>query len=79
MKILHSGEPPGSTHLHKVSVAAGEPRRADVYDRSGELVYEMEWPADVRLMLGQMDSETAFGVSRDSLGVERVVGLRFHR
>lgn len=39
----------------------------------------MEWPAGVRLSLGQMDSETAFGVSRDSLGVERIVGLRFRR
>jgi len=63
----------------EVNVAAGEPRRADVYDRSGELVQEVEWPADVNLMLGQMDSETAFGVSRDSLGVERIVRLRFRR
>ena len=63
----------------EVSVAAGEPRRADVYDRSGELVHEVEWPAHVSLTLGQMDSETAFGVSRDSLGVERIVGLRFRR
>ncbi len=63
----------------EVSVAAGEPRRADVYDRFGELVHVVEWPADVRLFLGQMDSETAFGVSRDSLDVERIVGLRFRR
>ncbi len=63
----------------ELSVAAGAPRRADVYDRASKLVYEMEWPADVRLTLGQMDSETAFGFSRDSLGVERIVGLRFRR
>ena len=63
----------------EVSVAAGEHRRADVYNRSGELVHEVEWPAHVNLILGQMDSETALGISRDSIGVERIVGLRFRR
>ena len=63
----------------EVSVAAGEHRRADVYNRAGELVHEVEWPADVNLILGQMDSATALGISRDSLGVERIVGLRFRR
>jgi hypothetical protein len=63
----------------ELSVAAGDPRRAYVYARSGELVAEVEWPREVDLLLGHLERSAALGVSRDSLGVERVARMRFDR
>jgi hypothetical protein len=61
----------------ELSTAAGSPRRAHVYDRSGELVALVEWPREVDLMLGHLERSGALGIQRDSLGVERVAQLRF--
>jgi hypothetical protein len=58
----------------------GAPHRARVYDRRGTLVAEYEWPGTVALTVTDwIGTDRALGVSRDSLGVERVVALRFSR
>ncbi|HEX7050225.1 MAG TPA: 6-bladed beta-propeller [Longimicrobiales bacterium] len=59
------------------SVADGEPRRADVYGRTGAQVATVEWPADVDLRSGYIGDGVMLGVARDTLGVQRVVRLRW--
>jgi hypothetical protein len=58
--------------------AAGRPREADVYDRNGRHVAIAEW-SGFRLLdyWGSIVGRTAIAVTRDSLGEERVVRLRF--
>jgi hypothetical protein len=63
----------------ELSVAAGDPRQAHVYERSGNLVAEVAWPGEVDRLLVYLELSAAFGVGRDSLGVERVARLRFDR
>jgi hypothetical protein len=56
----------------------GERRAADVYDDAGELVARFEWPAGVRVgIFGWAGSASLIGVTRDSLGVERIARVRF--
>jgi hypothetical protein len=56
----------------------GDPRRANVYDQSGDLVGQYEWPREVSLHVpAWIGTDRALGISRDTLGVERVVALRF--
>jgi hypothetical protein len=60
------------------SATRGAPRKADVWDRNGGLVFTAEWPADVDLSFNALiDDSVALAVSRDSLDVERVVRLRW--
>jgi hypothetical protein len=60
----------------QLSAPDGAMNRADIYERDGKWSGTVEWPSDVELRNGYVDSGTALGVSRDSLGVERVVRLR---
>jgi hypothetical protein len=55
----------------------GTPRRARVYGPNGRAVGEAIWPREVDLLYGHIGAELAVGIARDSLGVHRVVGLRF--
>jgi hypothetical protein len=59
------------------SVAEGEPREADVFDRSGRWVSTMVWPADVRLNLWTVQGHSALGVAVDGFGAQRIVRLHF--
>jgi hypothetical protein len=59
------------------SVSQGQPREADVYDRSGRWVAMMEWPANVSLDLWAVRGTTGLGVASDSLGTQQIVRLRF--
>lgn len=53
-------------------------RRADVYSPDGTLVERRAWPAHVSLnAFSWIEDDVALGSSRDSLGVGRVVRLRF--
>src|ERR1043166_4483647 len=61
------------------SVAAGQPRVADVYDRSGKWVSTMEWPNGVDLTLWAISGTTAIGIATDSNDVPTVVRLRFRK
>jgi hypothetical protein len=59
------------------SVADGQPREADLYDRRGTLVAVMTWPSHIRLGHRTVRGHTAVGVAVDSLGTNTVVRLRF--
>ncbi len=61
----------------ELSVAAGAPRRAHVYERSGARAMTIEWPAEISLDPGQVGDRAAVGVARDDLGIERVVRLEW--
>lgn len=61
----------------QMSVADGERRRADIYDRGGRRVAMAEWPADIDLRNGYLDDRLALGVREDSAGVPQVVRLTF--
>ena len=60
-----------------LTAAQGEENRADVHDRSGEWSFTVTWPVDVDLQMGYLGDRVALGTARDSLGVQRVVRLRF--
>jgi hypothetical protein len=60
------------------SVSDRAPRLADVYDRSGDRVGLMRWPATLSLSLLAVHGEGGFGVVRDSAGRERVARISFH-
>jgi hypothetical protein len=59
----------------QLSAADGAVNRAHVYERDGSWIETVEWPRNVSLSTGYIGSGQALGVSRDSLGVERVVRL----
>ncbi len=62
----------------ELNVPEGSDRRADVYGGDGSLVERRVWPASVRLNYPAWVGEnSALGISTDSLGVQRVVRLRF--
>jgi hypothetical protein len=62
----------------ELSMAEGEARRADVYDTTGRRLVLAQWPKDVDIGFGYIGDRVAYGVRRDSLGVARVVRVRFH-
>jgi len=62
-----------------LTAALGDANRADVYDRTGELLFTVTWPADVDLRQGYLGDGIALGIVRGSLDVQRVVRLRFSR
>ena len=59
------------------SVAEGRPHEADVYDRAGQWVARMEWPATIHLDLWAVHADKALGVTNAGLGAQRVVRLHF--
>lgn len=62
------------------SVRDGEPREADVYDREGRLLTAVRWSREVDLLGLQLVATSgshALGVASDSVGVQRVVRLRW--
>ncbi|HEY4647154.1 MAG TPA: 6-bladed beta-propeller [Steroidobacteraceae bacterium] len=62
------------------SVRDGEPREADVYDREGRRLAAVRWPREVDLLGRQLVATSGshvLGVASDSLGVQRVVRLRW--
>lgn len=61
----------------QLSPAAGGHHRADVYEASGNLSHQAEWPSDIDLSFGAIRGNSAVGVAADSLGVQRVVRLHF--
>lgn len=62
----------------ELSVEEGSAHQADVYDSGGHLIERREWPAEVSLRFPAWVGEGhALGVSTDSLGVQRVVRVRF--
>ena len=61
------------------SVGDGQSHEADVYDRAGRLISTVQWPADIRLIQWTCRGDLALGIGTDSLGVQRVVRLRFVR
>jgi hypothetical protein len=64
----------------ELSVPADSARRADLYDAEGMLVEERIWPADVSLRFpAWVGDDHALGIVTDSLGVEKVVRVRFER
>lgn len=64
----------------ELSVPEGTERRADVYGDDGALLERRAWPASVRLSYpAWVGEDRALGVSTDSLGVQRVVRVRFRR
>jgi hypothetical protein len=63
-----------------LSVADGEPAHAQVYDLKGQLLGERTWPFEVDLGFpAWIEEDHALGIATDSLGVQRVVRLRFGR
>lgn len=55
-------------------------RVAHVYGPDGEVAAEYRWPASVPLEpLGWIESHHALGVTRDSLDVQRIARIRWHR
>jgi hypothetical protein len=60
----------------ELSTPERAPRRAHIYDRSGQRVAEAEWPAEVDLDFGVVRGDTAWGVAVDSLGVQTLVRLK---
>lgn len=60
------------------SVPDDSPHRADLYDRTGQPIERVEWPAAVRLDLGTVRGGMGLGVMEDTLGAIRVVRVRFH-
>lgn len=62
----------------QISVPADSARRADLYDAKGTLIGRRAWPADVSLWFpAWVGADQALGIATDSLGVQRVVRLRF--
>ena len=61
-----------------LTAAQGDEPRADVYDRNGELLFTVTWPAEVDLQMGHLGDGVALGTTRDSLDVQRVVRLRLN-
>lgn len=61
------------------TVADGQPREADVYERDGRRVAIMRWPGHVSLSHRTVKGRTAIGVAVDSLGTNTIVRLRFDR
>lgn len=63
----------------QLNVPADSARRADLYDTRGDLVERRVWPARVSLHVpAWVGREQALGIETDSLGVQRVVRVRFH-
>jgi hypothetical protein len=52
---------------------------ADVYDTAGTFVQVARWPKAIDLSLGYVTDSVALGVSRDSLGVQRVALMQWRR
>jgi hypothetical protein len=50
-----------------------------VFDQSGTLTAVARWPQGVDLTYGQVDPRGGVGVRSDSLGVQRVVTIRWDR
>jgi sugar lactone lactonase YvrE len=61
------------------AVPDGAEREADVYEQSGRLVELRRWPANVSFANAYLGSDVAVGVQIDSLGVPKVVRVRFRR
>jgi len=61
----------------QLSMADGEENRADLYDTSGHRIAMAQWPLDIDLDNGYIGDRVAYGVRQDSLGVVRVVRVRF--
>lgn len=62
----------------QLSVPADSARRADLYDAEGALIGRRTWPAHVSLRFpAWVGADQALGITTDSLGVQRVVRLRF--
>jgi len=62
----------------EVSVQEGEDHRADIYDGRGQLVETRIWPGHVSLRFpAWLGEDSALGISTDTLGVQRVVRVRF--
>ncbi len=60
------------------STSAKLPRQANVWDRDGNLVFTAEWPAGTDLgYTSTIGDPVALAVAADSLGVQRVVRLRW--
>ena len=59
------------------SVADGQPGEADLYDRSGQWIAIMQWPADVTMHGWTVRGRTGIGVAKDEDGAERVVRVQF--
>jgi hypothetical protein len=60
------------------TVALGQLRESDIYDRSGRLVATAEWPAAFSSTVSTpITGRVALGVARDSLDLERVIRVRF--
>lgn len=56
----------------------GDQRVAETYDDGGNLLGRYEWPGAVRVgVLGWVGTSSLIGVTRDSLGVERLARVRF--
>ncbi len=62
-----------------LTVPVGSPREADVWNQKGKRIARMSWPADVSLPGLTVRGNVGIGVREDSLGVQRVVRLRFRR
>ena len=54
-----------------------EPQRAHVYNRRGDIVQTVEWPADVNIRYGYIGDGFLLGVRTDSLGVPQVIRLGY--
>jgi hypothetical protein len=59
------------------AVADSAAHEADIYTPQGEWTAAVTWPANVRLDLWACRDRVAIGVAQDSLGVQRLVRLRF--
>jgi len=59
------------------SVMDGQPGEADLYDRSGQWIAIMQWPAGVTMRFWTVRGRTGLGVAEDEDGVQRVVRLQF--
>jgi hypothetical protein len=61
-----------------LSVPDGEPAHALVHGLDGQLLGERTWPSEVDLGFpAWIEEDHALGIATDSLGVQRVVRLRF--
>lgn len=60
------------------STAEGQPARAMVYDRGGNVVGERTWPREINLAFpAWIGRDHAIGIASDSLGVQRLARLQF--
>lgn len=69
----------GRLWVQLTRAAADSESLADVYDTTGTLVTVAQWPKGVDLRFGFVTDTVALGVTRDSLGVQRVAVLRWTR